>query len=408
MTPALWLYFRRSFFLDEEKIPSRGPVIIISNHAASFLDAMIMGVKLRRPMHYYVRSDVFKSRLARFIFNQLHMIPIYSREKGPGELHRNADSFNLGEEVLRKGGVLLIFPEGTSRIERNLLPLKKGVSRIALQALEKGFEQPLVIIPIGIHYSRHAFRSDLQLTTGDPVPIDHYREIYLNNPAKAVNLLTEELEVHFEKVVLYIDQPQRTTLLENCLGMADNERENQFQAADFLRQKKICAMVSSLDEDEFRIMEQKQSAYIAALAVYGVHDKSFTKKGLPSIMPLLLVLCFPLFAAGIMLNVWPYLVGRKVADRKVTRIDFYTSVMVAVSAIVYMLWMLAGLAVALMIKSPWMAMIFLSAPLLAWVSLWWTERYRNWTYRQQYEKLQREEPSKVIALKAMRQELIQR
>jgi glycerol-3-phosphate O-acyltransferase/dihydroxyacetone phosphate acyltransferase len=407
MTPAIWLYFRRSFFLDAEKIPSKGPVIIISNHAASFLDAMIMGVKLRRPMHYYVRSDIFKSRLARFIFGKLHMIPIYSREKDKGELHRNADSFNIGEEVLRKGGVLLIFPEGTSRTERNLLPLKKGVSRIALQALEKGFEQPLVIVPIGIHYSRHAFRSDLQLTTGDPVPIGHYREVYLNNPAKAVNLLTEELEVHFEKVVLYIDQPQRTALLENCLGMADNERENYFRAADFQQQKRICAMVSSLDEDEFRLMEHKQSAYISALAVYGVHDKSFTEKGLSAIPPLLLVLCFPLFAAGIMLNVWPYLAGRKVADKKVTRIDFYTSVLVAVSAIVYMLWMLVWLAIAVMIKSAWMAIIFLSAPLLAWVALWWAERYRNWTYRQQYEKLQREEPSRVIALKAMRQELIQ-
>lgn len=407
MTPALWLYFRRSFFLDAEKIPSKGPVIIISNHAASFLDAMIMGVKLHRPMYYYVRSDIFKSRLARFIFSKLHMIPIYSREKDKGELHRNAESFNIGEEVLRKGGVLLIFPEGTSRTERNLLPLKKGVSRIALQALEKGFEQPVVIVPIGIHYSRHAFRSDLQLTTGDPVPIEHYREVYLNNPAKAVNLLTEELEVHFEKVVLYIDQPQRTALLENCLGMADNEQENHFRAADFQRQKKICAMVSSLDEDEFRIMEQKHSAYITALTVYGVHDKSFTDNELRVISPLLLVLCFPLFAAGIMLNIWPYLVGRKVADKKVTRIDFYTSVLVAVSAICHMIWIMVWLAVAVIIKSPWMAMIFLSAPMLAWVALWWTERYRNWTYRQQYEKLQREEPSKVIALKAMRQDLIQ-
>lgn len=131
------------------------------------------------------------------------------------------------------------------------------------------------------------------------------------------------------------------------------------------------------------------------------------EKGLSAIPPLLLVLCFPLFAAGIMLNIWPYLVGRKVADKKVTRIDFYTSVLVAVSAICYMIWIMVWLVVAVIIKSAWMAIIFLSAPLLAWVALWWADRYRNWTYRQQYEKLQREEPSRVIALKAMRQELIQ-
>ncbi len=406
MTPAIWLYFRRSFFLDAGKIPSHGPVIIISNHAASFLDAMIMGVKLRRPMHYYVRSDVFKSRVARYIFGKLHMIPIYSREKDKGEVHRNADSFNIGEEVLRKGGVLLIFPEGTSRIERNILPMKKGVSRIALQALEKGFDLPLVVVPLGIHYSRHAFRSDLQLTTGDPVPIAHYRDIYLQNPAKAVNQLTEELEGHFEKVVLYVDQPERTVLLENSLGMADNDRGNHFGPEDFKRQKMICDQISNLDENGCRALESKQSSYIAALAGYGVHDKSFASKGLFTIPPLVLVLCFPVFAAGIMLNVWPYLLGRKVADKKVTRIDFYSSVLVAVSAISYIIWLLAWLIASFLTGSTWMGLVFLSAPLLAWFSLWWTDRYRDWVYQQQFEKLQRDEPMKTRELMAMRQELL--
>jgi len=406
MTPAIWLYFRRSFFLNAERIPAHGPVIIISNHAASFLDAMIMGVKLRRPMHYYVRSDIFKSRMARFIFSKLHMIPIYSRDKDKGEVHRNADSFNIGEEVLRKGGVLLIFPEGTSRIERNLLPLKKGVSRIALQALEKGYENPLVIVPIGIHYSRHAFRSDLQLTTGEPVPIEHYREVYMDNPAKAVNMLTDELDIHFEKVVLYVDQPERTVVVENCLGMADNDRGHYFSTADFIYQKKICNRISSLDEKEFVTLEQKQSAYLSSLAIYGVHDRSLTGGKLFTIPPLVLVLCFPLFAIGIMLNVWPFLVGRKVADKKVTRIDFYTSVLVAVSAISFVIWLIAWLLLSWIISSIWMAVIFLASPLLAWFALWWSDRYADWTRQQQYEKLQRDEPLKIETLKVLRQEIL--
>jgi 1-acyl-sn-glycerol-3-phosphate acyltransferase len=211
MTPALCLYFRRTFFLHAEKIPSSGPVIIISNHAASFLDAMIMGVKLRRPIHYYVRSDYLK-RFARFIFTHLHDPHL---QQGKSEIHRNANSFTIGEEVLRKGGVLLTFPEGYSRVERNILPLKKGVSRIALQALHKGFENPVVIVPIGIHYSRHAFRSNLQRTTGDPVSIAHYKELYQANHAKAVNMLTEELK-HISKVSCTWISP-KDQAVENCL-----------------------------------------------------------------------------------------------------------------------------------------------------------------------------------------------
>ncbi len=407
MTPALWLYFRRSFFLHPEKIPARGPVIIIANHAASFLDAMIMGVKLRRPIHYYVRSDIFRGRFARFIFQQLHMIPIYSREKDKTELHRNADSFNIGEEVLRKGGLLLIFPEGNSRIEKNLLPLKKGVSRIALQALEKNMDDSVVIVPIGIHYSRHAFRSDLLLTTGDPVPIHQYRQLYADQPAKAVTMLTEELEGHFEKVVLYVDQPERTAAVENSLGMLDNQRRNTFAASDFEQQKQLCRHISNLSDQSFTLLEQKQSAYISSLAVYGVHDKSFSGVPVMTIPPIILVLFFPVFTAGVMLNVWPYLAGRKVADKKVTRIDFYTSVQVAVSAICFVAWMLFWLGLAWIFNSVLMAGIFLSAPLLAWFALWWSDRYRDWIWQQQFKKLQRDEPSRVQALEALRQEILQ-
>ena len=367
---------------------------------------MIMGVKLRRPIHYYVRSDVFKSRFARFIFTQLNMIPIYSIEKDKAEIHRNVDSFAIGEEVLRKGGVLLIFPEGTSRVERNLLPLKKGVSRIALQALHKGFDHPVVIVPIGIHYSRHGFRSELQLTTGDPVSITHYREVYLDNHARAVNMLTEELEIHFEKVVLYVDQPERTMLVENSLEMADNDRGNRFCLNDFIQQKKICCYISQLDKNEALELQQKQSSYIASLTTFDVHDKSFAGKTRTVLPPLLLVVCFPLFAAGIMLNIWPYLVGRKVADKKVTRIDFYTSVLVAVSAICFQVWLLVWLYISWMLQWAWLGALFMLAPFFAWFALWWSDRYRDWTYQQQYEKLQRNEPSKIMTMKAMRKEIL--
>ncbi len=406
MTPALWLFFRRSYFLDANKIPATGPVVIISNHAASFLDAMIMGVKLRRPIHYYVRSDIFKRPFARYIFSKLHMIPIYSRDKDKTELHRNADSFNEGEKVLKDGGLLLIFPEGTSRVEKNILPLKKGVSRIALQALKKGLDMPLVIVPVGIHYSRHAFRSNLQLVTGDPVPIDHYREQYAENQPKAISQLTQELEKHFRKVVLFVDQPQRTSFVEHCLRMNDNDRGRYFTMADFFRQKNICNIISNLNDEAFKSIEQKQSNYISALAGYNVYDRSFTGKPVPTVPPLLLMLCFPIFGIGIMLNVWPYLVGRKTADKKVTRIDFYTSVQVAVTAIVYFVWILLWIIVSIIFSSPLIALICVLAPFLAWFALWWADCYRDWTYQQEFEKLQRDEPAKILELKTLRMELM--
>lgn len=107
-----------------------------------------------------------------------------------------------------------------------------------------------------------------------------------------------------------------------------------------------------------------------------------------------------------MLNVWPFLVGRKTADKTVTRIDFYTSVLVAVSAMVYFLWLLIWIVVAIVSRLFALGIICILAPFLAWFALWFTERYQDWTFRQQFERLQRDEPARILALKSLRKELL--
>jgi 4-amino-4-deoxy-L-arabinose transferase-like glycosyltransferase len=99
-------------------------------------------------------------------------------------------------------------------------------------------------------------------------------------------------------------------------------------------------------------------------------------------------------------------VGRKTADKKVTRVDFYTSVLVAVAAIVYFIWILLWLTIAITFSSLWIAVVCLLSPLLAWFALWWTDRYRDWINQQGYEKLQRDEPDKINKLKELRKELL--
>jgi 1-acyl-sn-glycerol-3-phosphate acyltransferase len=44
---------------------------------------------------------------------------------------RNEETFAEGEQVLNDRGILLIFPEGISRVERIMLPLKKGTATVA-------------------------------------------------------------------------------------------------------------------------------------------------------------------------------------------------------------------------------------------------------------------------------------
>ena len=405
MTPALACYFKRSSFLYANRMPAKGPVVLIANHAASFLDAILMGVMLRRPIHFYARGDIFRKPLVKRILNSLHMIPIYSADLARGEMHRNAGSFDAGSEVLKNGGSLLIFPEGRSRLERNMMPLKKGASRIILTTLEHHPQLQIHVVPIGIHYTRHAFRGDLQLTTGEVLAVSRSREEYRENSPKAVSHLTEELKRVLEPVVLFVQQAERTELLEQQLHMLGHETSGRFNQQVFDQQKALCQMISDMSEEECTILKRQQDKYFATLNLQELHDKSFiggTRKAGPLLW---LVLTFPFFAAGALLNIMPYIFSRYVADKTVTREDFYTSVLTAVAAFSYVLWLLIWLVVSWVAASDLLLIVFAFSPFLAWIALKWADEFRDWKFQVRYDTLMASNPALINGIVHLRNDI---
>lgn len=403
MTPALACYFRKSSFLFADRIPAKGPVVVISNHAASFLDAVLMGVMLKRSIHFYARGDIFRKSWVRKILASLHMIPIYSADLARGDMHRNAGSFDDGAEVLRKGGLLLIFPEGLSRMERNIMPLKKGVSRIILQALDQYPDIHVKVVPIGIHYTRHAFRADLQMITGEVVDVSGYRDDYRDNAPRAVNHLTEELQRIFRPVVLFVDQVDRSVLLEQQLHMLGHETGGRFSQQVFDQQKQLCEAISRLDDAGAEELKQQQDRYLAALNMQELHDKSMTGATAYAGPLYQLLLWFPLFVAGAVLNILPYVFGRFVADKAVTREDFYTSVLTAVSAFSYVLWLLLGLVLSLVLDNSVLLILLALSPALAWVALKWADEFRDWKFQTRLDTLKSSDPGLIRSMLELRQ-----
>ena len=132
------IFFRRIDLVGLEKLDASKPAILIANHPASFLDAMVLAVFLKRDLHFYVRGDIFAHPLVYKILTRLHMIPIFSREHGVSNLANNKRTFDRGRKLLEQGKLLLVFPEGFSRQSKQLEPFKKGAARVALQTAFEG------------------------------------------------------------------------------------------------------------------------------------------------------------------------------------------------------------------------------------------------------------------------------
>src|SRR3982075_1356515 len=113
-----------------ENIPA-APFLIASNHQAWYDTIFIVAALPRLPMIYTMarRDTVFNRRWKRWLVPLFGGFPIQPQE---GEL----DERGLASvyQVLQRGGVVLIFPEGRYSRGRELRPLKRGIAHFALQA----------------------------------------------------------------------------------------------------------------------------------------------------------------------------------------------------------------------------------------------------------------------------------
>lgn len=102
-------------------------------------------------------------------------------------------------ERLGTGGAIGIFPEGGSHDRADLLPLKAGVSIMALGAMAKYKGTQVSIIPCGLNYwSGHRFRSTVVVEFGQPfkIPFDlveQYQEGAKREACGALLEITENL-----------------------------------------------------------------------------------------------------------------------------------------------------------------------------------------------------------------------
>ncbi|MFF7332054.1 lysophospholipid acyltransferase family protein [Streptomyces sp. NPDC090306] len=105
------------------RVPATGPVILAVNHSHNIDGPMVMGVA-PRPTHFLIKKEAFVGPLDPF----LHGIGQIEVDRAGAD--RTAITRALG--VLRDGGVLGIFPEGT-RGDGDFAALRAGLAYFAVR-----------------------------------------------------------------------------------------------------------------------------------------------------------------------------------------------------------------------------------------------------------------------------------
>jgi 1-acyl-sn-glycerol-3-phosphate acyltransferase len=192
---AARVYFRRLRVVGGERLPARGPAILVANHPAAWTDVVVLDAALGRRLHFLAQESLFHP-WARAALLHIHgSIPVRQHDSALGPAADNRASFARCHALLDQGEVIVVFPEGVSESDRTVGPLKTGAARLALEHDARGATAR--VVPIGIHYEdRMAFRSTVTLAVGPDVSV--HRAPAGSDPRAAAHALTEDVRVALE------------------------------------------------------------------------------------------------------------------------------------------------------------------------------------------------------------------
>lgn len=146
-----------------ENIPDEGPVIIAPNHK-SFWDAFFVAAATKRPIRFMGKSELFEGRGGRMLI-RLGAFPV---RRGSSD----EEAIETAREILRGGGLLALFPEGTRvRDPVELGKPHKGAARLAL-------ETGATIVPAAITGTERLFAGPLprpgrvRVSFGEPITVE--------------------------------------------------------------------------------------------------------------------------------------------------------------------------------------------------------------------------------------------
>jgi len=144
----------------KENIPQDTNFILASNHQTN-LDHLFVPLPIKDRLektHFIGKMDnLLQFLLAGWFYWLAETIPVNRKAKDKRKVLEKAI------EALKKGQIIIIYPEGTRNRKKNLLPGKTGAAELAIRS-------GVPIVPMGVIYKDHKPKKlPLRLNIGEPM-----------------------------------------------------------------------------------------------------------------------------------------------------------------------------------------------------------------------------------------------
>ena len=414
-------YYREIRILNREHLDQDGPVILIANHPNTLMDAWIMGYINKRRVHFMAKATFFNSPLKRKLLGALGMIPINRKTDGAVSGIANKDSFEACYSLLERGEILVVFPEGTSFLERRLRELKTGTARIALEVESRNNgELGLQVIPVGLNYlSADTFRGRVMVHVGKPVPVEAFLAEYKTNQGIAAKKLTERFRSELSRVFVTMNDNLKEQLVQQLTYLFDSrytEERGVKQTIGVLKdvQHRLdeITLTSPWKIDE---IHEKAGDLVRTLNFFGVRPDFLDRPYRASLYLrqtiqscLFLLLTIPLFLFGFLHNFLPYYGIGRLVPRITREAEYHAPLAVLLGLLLYPLTYILWCVLFNFLFDPsWPVLLLYGAslPLTGLFAHFFLKYVRHLLSKQQFSRFARRRKVVFAQLKTQRSEL---
>ncbi len=372
-----------------DKIPFDEPLIFVVNHQNALMDALaLLTVRTWQPV-FLSRSDIFKNPTQRKILTFFKMLPVYRMRDGFNTLQQNDDTFNKTAEVLKNHNGLIILPEGSHLGIKKLRPLKKGFARIAFQVQEASVDSLRIkIVPVGLDFADYKLLgSPLLIRFGEPVSVEPFMNVYQQNQARGINLLTDTVRQAMQNEIIHIEDEENHEAILGLLHLLASLNENKATSRPgsnkrFEREQRTTAFFEHLQQnnnDLYRQIIAETNEVVNALRQNGLNASDFINPRSSMIVlffkGLALGVGFPAFVYGFVNNLLPVALIRWRSNRFKDH-HFIPSARFALGLVAFpIFWMVQTLVLGASLGFGWVTLAYLvTLPISAGVLYLWRKQ----------------------------------
>ena len=343
------LFYRKFVVEGLRNIPKDKTIIFAPNHQNAVMDPLAMIFSTPYQIVFLARGDTFKKPAVAKIFYTLKILPIFRQRDGKEALKKNEEIFNISVNVLKHNKPFCLFPEAQHNSVRRLRILKKGIQRIAFQALEEtDFKLDMAIIPTGIYYDdKFNSLATLHIQYGKPIFVNDYIDFYKQNPQKATMALRDEMTKRIKPLMIDIQNKEYYELIEFLRDFMNkivrknlklkNNQKSKFKADKFIIEK-----LEKTAEQNETLMSEIKSDWESLIKLFKTNLKNYENKIYKNLTffeltlkSLKYIILFPLFLSGLVINFLPYFIIKSVIKKIVKDPQFLSTIKFGAGAILY-------------------------------------------------------------------------